>query len=60
MSEICESSTARIVPCAECRYLKECRAVCRCNHPFGLKQPHPEAGTFCSFGAEKDDADTTD
>lgn len=49
-----------IVLCEHCTFLKRCRAVCRCDHPYGLKQPKPEAGTFCSFGVDEETAKQAD
>ena len=42
-----------IVLCEKCKYLRRCRACCRCTHPNGLAEPRPDLGTFCSYGIEK-------
>jgi hypothetical protein len=43
-----------IVLCEKCRFLRQCRACYRCNHPNGLKEPKPAEGTFCCYGLERD------
>ena len=42
-----------VVLCENCEFLRQCRAVCVCNHPHGLKTPQPEQGTFCCYGVNK-------
>jgi hypothetical protein len=42
-----------VVPCDECRYLKECRAVLKCEHPYGLKSPSYDS--YCSYGEQKEE-----
>ena len=44
-----------VVLCSTCRYLRQCRAVYKCTHPQGLKEPNPAINTFCSYGVEKYD-----
>ena len=39
-----------ITYCEKCKYLRKCRACCRCSHPNGLHEPRPDLGTFCSYG----------
>jgi hypothetical protein len=55
-----ENNIAITVPCSCCKYLRECRAVCRCSHPYGLKEPKPNLGTFCYYGEERENEDETD
>lgn len=62
MNKACKSCNCRpvIILCTKCKHLKKCRVVYRCDHPCGLKQPNPDAGTFCSFGEEVENAEQTD
>jgi hypothetical protein len=46
------NNTAIVVPCDKCIYFKKCRAVFRCNHPWGLKSPSVDS--FCSYGKPKE------
>lgn len=42
-----------IVRCKSCRYLRECRAVLKCGHPNGLKQPTYD--DYCPYGKTKEE-----
>lgn len=58
-SSLIENNVTTVVTCDKCKYLRECRAVCRCSHPYGLKEPKPSIGTFCYYGEERESEDKT-
>ena len=37
--------------CKDCRYSSEQRVVLRCNNPYGLARPAPDA--FCAYAERK-------
>jgi hypothetical protein len=39
--------------CCKCKYLRECRVVLKCGHPYGLKQPTYDS--YCSYGEQKEE-----
>lgn len=42
-----------VIRCEKCRFLKECRAVLKCEHPYGLKSPN--YSSYCSYGEQKEE-----
>lgn len=49
-----------VIFCDSCQYLRECRSCFRCEHPHGLKEPNPNIGTYCFYGVEKENAESSD
>ena len=41
--------------CAECQYLRKCRACYRCSNPKGLPEPMPDNDTFCCYGITREE-----